>query len=124
VNTSKLIEIVRSLKSVPNARNRHFSFILLRNRILSVGWNDGHKTHPKAKELGYRFDNIHSELAVILNFTYSLELLRRCSLVNIRVNRLGQLRMAMPCKQCLPWILSLNIGDIWYTDHTGQIVKY
>ena len=119
----KLIEISRSLKDVPNAHNRHFTFIVRKKRVLSMGWNNGCKTHPKAKELGYRFDNIHSELAAILNFKYPLDTLEKCVLVNVRVNRFGQLRMAMPCKRCLLWLSSFGLDSIWYTNHCGQIVR-
>ena len=47
------LEIERSKK--------HCSLIIHKNKIVSVGINGIGKTHPKAKQIGYRYDEVHSE---------------------------------------------------------------
>lgn len=119
----KVIDLSRSLLHIPDAKNRHFSFITLRNRIVSMGWNDGYKTHPRARLLGYRFDTAHSELNAFLNYRGDLDLLKKCSLVNVRVNRFKDVRIARPCVHCEKWISGLGFNEIWYTNEVGVFEK-
>ena len=46
-------------------QKKHLSFILHKNRIVATGRNF-FKTHPKAKVIGYAFDEMHSELDALL----------------------------------------------------------
>lgn len=118
----KIITLTHDLKHLPDGRNRHFTFIVKRNRILSIGWNST-KTHPRANKYKYRFDAIHSELSAVLKFKGNLSDLRDCVLINSRINSLGIIGYAKPCKFCLDWLGNLNFRKIYYSSHEGKIVK-
>ena len=95
---------------------KHVSIIVRKNEIVSVGTNN-FRTHPKAKELGYRFDEVHSELDALLRYRGPKDNL---VLVNYRFNRFGDMRMSKPCCNCLVWCEAL-FDDIWYSTNDGMI---
>jgi tRNA(Arg) A34 adenosine deaminase TadA len=123
---SQIIDITKSLKDLPYGKNRHFSFITRGNKIISFGYNNSWKTHPIAKICNYRFDSIHSELAALLKFKLhyrGLDFLKKCSLVNTRINRFGDFCMSRPCVNCLKWISLIKFKDIYYTKGNGDFEK-
>ena len=103
----------------------HFSFILYRSKILTIGTNIG-KTHPEAYKLKYAYPSIHSELSAYVKAKKLGIQLSDCALVNIRLSRLSIkkkrpiLRMSKPCKYCLPWCQS-TFDKIIYTTDEGFI---
>jgi deoxycytidylate deaminase len=119
----KIISITRKLKEVPNGRNRHFSFIVHRNRILSVGWNDYWNSHPACQKLGYRFSAIHSEFSAINRYRGEKKKLKKCVLINTRVNRFGEIGMSKPCEHCLELLSQINFRKVWYTNPDGIFEK-
>jgi hypothetical protein len=94
---------------------KHVSVIVRKNEIVAVGTNT-FRTHPKAKELGYRFDEVHSELDALLRYKGPKDNL---VLLNFRYNRFGDMRMSKPCCKCLPWCVAL-FDKIWYTTNNGM----
>lgn len=97
-------------------QKKHISLIFYKNRIVSVGRNN-FKTHPKALEIGYRYDEMHSELDAYRKIPYNLRN-KKLNLVNVRFNRFGHTRMSKPCELCLPWCREV-FNDIYYTDNEG-----
>ena len=119
----KLVKLSRQMLDLPDSKSKHFSFILMRNKILSIGYNSGWKTSPIAKQYGYRFNNIHSELAAIKNFPYPPSAMSKCKIVNIRIKANGQLSMAKPCKNCAKLLKDFDLTDIWYTNWHGEFER-
>lgn len=110
----------RGLLDLPNAySNKHFSFILMKRRVVSIGWNLTFHTHPMAKKYGHRFSSIHSELKAIQNFPYPPAMLSKCKIVNIRIMKDGSLGIAKPCRFCTRMIKELNIKETWFTNREG-----
>ena len=101
--------------SIPRPK-KHVSIIVRKNEVVAVGTNN-FRTHPKAKELGYRFDEVHSELDAFLRYKGPKDNLK---LINYRFNRFGTMRISKPCCNCLPWCLAL-FDDIWYSTNTGIV---
>ena len=95
---------------------KHVSIIVRKNEIVSVGTNN-FRTHPRAKEHGYLFDEVHSELDALLRYKGPKDHLK---LFNFRYNRFGDMRMSKPCCICLPWCDAL-FSQIWYTTNEGII---
>ena len=93
---------------------KHCSLIIHKNRIVSVGVNGMGKTHPKAKKIGYRYDEVHSELDALLRCKERKNL----ELVNFRFNRFGDSRLSHPCSLCCPWC-KLMFDKIYYTTREG-----
>ena len=109
----KLAEIAKPF-AIRNPRpKKHVSLILVRNNIISVGTNE-QRSHPTAKKLGYRYDEVHSELDALLKCKERKNLM----LVNFRFNRFGDLRMSRPCSICCPWCKML-FDKIYYTKTDG-----
>lgn len=99
---------------------KHFSYIVERNKILSVGYNLPDKTHPLALKFGHRFYSIHSELDAITNFPYPNRFLKRCRLINLRISKDHTVRMSKPCQFCQKLIRAFNIREVWYTNDFGK----
>lgn len=99
-------------------KSRHVSLIVSGKSIVAVGEN-GHKTHTLAKQIGYRFDHVHSELDAFSKVRYRNG---RMVLLNFRFNRQGDMRCAKPCKHCMPWCIEF-FDEIWYTTNDGKLVK-
>jgi len=120
---SKLVKLSHKMLELPTTTNKHFSFLLIRNKILASGYSIGWKTNPLAKKYGYRFNNIHSEMSVIKNFPYPPAMLSKCTLVNIRIMKSGQLGMARPCHHCSKLLQDFDLTNVWYTNWQGKFEK-
>lgn len=122
--SNKIINISKDLRYTSTLRAKHFSFIVKRNTIVSVGINSYDKTHPMAKKLGYRFANIHSELSAVLNFDGIPSDLMGCDLINVRMNRFGQIGMSKPCSKCQKLIRDFGFSKVYYTDWNGKFTQF
>jgi deoxycytidylate deaminase len=132
MNFNKIIEITYALISKHNAdlRCRHFSFILDRNKIVSIGMNNS-KTHPM--NLKYNYINkinekiseivgTHSELNAVIRF--GEEDCSNLTLVNTRINRNNLLDHSAPCCGCSDMIRQLNFKNVYHTDSKANFVQY
>ena len=131
MNFNKIIEVSYALINKHNAdlRCRHFSFIIDRNRIISIGLNSL-KTHPL--NLKYRYVNkmkenisnivgTHSELSAVLKL--GQEDCSKLTLVNTRINRNNMLDFSAPCSGCSDMINQLNFKNTYYTNSQGKFEK-
>jgi hypothetical protein len=101
-----------------NRQKKHVSFVLYKNRVVSVGRNV-FKTHPLAKEYGYQFNEMHSELDAFRKIPYNFRS-KKLTLVNVRYNKFGKLRMSKPCEHCAPWCREV-FHEIYYTTDDGVV---
>lgn len=114
---SKALKIALDLKDIPNAKTIHFSFLVKKNKIISIGWNTYCKTHPIANKFGHRENNIHSELSCIIN--HKRKSLRNIVMINIRINKRGEIRNAIPCESCKKMLAFYKIDNIIYSTDRG-----
>jgi len=125
----KLEEIASSLLEHHNAnRCRHFSFILHKGRIISIGLNSA-KTHPLnlrnrkiSRKTGEDYSSQKqtcSELNAILKLKRLTNIdTRRCVLVNLRYDRNDCLALAKPCTSCQSLLRYHNFKSvIWSTPY-------
>lgn len=82
------------------------------------------KSHPKT--LNYAYQNhqlvgIHAELAVCMKSGKTN--LRHFKMVVLRINRNGKLDNSRPCCGCQSVIDQFNVGDVWYSNTNGEVVK-
>jgi phage/plasmid-associated DNA primase len=54
----KLAEIALPYALQSERQKKHVSLILVRNKVVAIGTNQL-KSHPQAKKLGYRYDEVH-----------------------------------------------------------------
>lgn len=119
----KIISITKELANVPIGKNRHFSFFVRRNTIISIGWNDYFGTHPYCKRYGYDKKRIHSELAALIKFRGNYSDLRKCTIINSRVNRFLDIGMSKPCEVCSRLIKEIGFKKVYYSNIDGEFVK-
>lgn len=110
----KAFEVAKPL-TISNPRpKKHTSVILRKGSIVSLGTNIN-RTHPKAKEYGYLFDEVHSELDALLKYRGPKD---KLILVNFRFNGHGIMRSSKPCPKCMMWCDAI-FDQIWYTTDSG-----
>ncbi len=109
----KLIETAKPVCMNIPRQKRHCSLVVCKNEIVSIGTNH-FKTHPRAKKLGYRYDEMHSELDAFVKAPQKKNL----SLYNFRFNRFGEMRIARPCKLCMPWCIAV-FDKVYFTTPEG-----
>jgi len=132
MNFDKIVEITYALINKHNAdlRCRHFSFILDRNRIISIGMNST-KTHPMNLKYNYINKNkekisdivgTHSELNAVIKL--GIEDCSKLTLVNTRINRNNLLDHSAPCNGCSDMIKQLNFKNVYHTDSQADFIQY
>ena len=112
---NRLMEVARPLCLNLDRKKKHVSIIVSKGEIVSVGTNQ-FKTHPIAKSIGYRYDEMHSELNALLKTNQRKNL----HLYNFRFNRFGEMRISRPCCLCMPWCKAL-FKSIHYTTPDGIV---
>ena len=131
MNFNKIIEVSYALINKHNAdlRCRHFSFILDRNRIISIGLNSP-KTHPLNLKYNYVNKNnqkisdivgTHSELSAVIKL--GEEDCSGLTLVNTRINRNNVLDFSAPCSGCCDMINQLNFKNVYFSNIQGKFDK-
>lgn len=119
----KIKKIASELSATHNDQNKHFSFIVLRNTIVAIGTNSYTKTHPVALNAYFIYGGIHSEVDAYLKIRWQDINLAKCDLINIRVNRFGEIRMSKPCSKCLDFVRKIGFHRVWYSDSNGIFNK-
>jgi len=128
---NKIIEITYALINKHNAdlRCRHFSFILDRNRIISIGMNST-KTHPLNLKYNYINKNkekisdivgTHSELNAVIKL--GEEDCSKLTLINTRINRNNMLDYSAPCSGCSDMIKQLNFKNVYFSNAQSKFDK-
>jgi hypothetical protein len=97
-------------------QKKHISLVFHKKRLISVGANY-FKTHPKTKKLGYMFPEMHSELDAYRKICKN-DRKKKLTLINVRMNSSGELRMSKPCSVCQAWCVEV-FDNIYYTDNEG-----
>jgi len=113
---NKCLKIAYELKEENKNRCKHCTFVIKKNTILAVGVNKRDKTHPVAKRFGHRFENIHSEIDACTRFAIDYS---KVYLVNIRLNKWGEIKMSKPCICCTGWLTTLGVKKVIYSTESG-----
>lgn len=121
-NSDTYLNIAMSILRDVDCSNKHASFIVHKNRIISVGVNSN-KSHPLARSKGYPLEGIHAELSALIGASSNFNL-AKCKLVNVRLSGISWrknepvLRMSKPCKYCHPWVTNI-FKEVYYTTDDG-----
>lgn len=119
----KIVKLSYELIHIPNSNFKHFTYIVDGNKILSIGYNNAWKTHTIAHKYKYLFNCIHSEVSAIIRFQYHEEYLPRCKVVNVRINKAGNICMAKPCNRCLSILTDVGFKEIWFTNNSQSFER-
>lgn len=115
-------------------RCRHFSFVLNKKKIVSIGINQ-RKTHPTnlknrkfSIKTGEDFsDQKHtcSEFNAIIKLKNMTNInTKRCTLINVRYDRNKKLAFASPCMSCKSLLTFFEFKNVFFTDDKGNYHEY
>ncbi len=91
----------------------HFTFIVQSNKVIGFGVN---RLGSPPKHLGYAsWGKVHSETDAMSKNRAFIDFSLKWEIVNIRLNKLGNTRMARPCNCCHNFLLSLGVHNMWWT---------
>ncbi len=121
---SRTVDIAMALCPL-NLEHRcsHIAFLIRCGKIVHIGTNSC-KSHPETLKYDYKDHQkvgIHAELSVCMKS--GRENLKDYSMVVLRVDRKGNLANSKPCCGCQSVIKQFNIGEVWYSDSKGEVVK-
>lgn len=99
----------------------HWSFVIRNNEIIGNGVN---RRHEPPKLFGY---HQHRDEGFVPKWHSELDAIKRTlrrklinfEIINIRLNKSGQCRIAMPCKTCRNILNILECKKIYFTTETG-----
>lgn len=114
----RLIEIAfETIQNCSNGKSKHVSFLVKRNKINSVGWNNEFASHPLSQKYNYYGARIHSELHSIIR--YRGKSIEDNVVFNIRINRQNEVVSSMPCQRCQYLMRCYGIKNCCYTNKDG-----
>lgn len=107
----------------------HFSFLFCRNKLLAVGVNIQDKPNAKALFFARRFGLkrriefpfIHSEISGVQKLWGKYHIDSSIKLVNVRINKFGELKNSKPCDDCYAVLHGLGIDEIYYSTNEGFV---
>lgn len=88
--------------------------IVKKNRVVSVGFNNRSKTHPKSKHIS---QTLHAELHAIIGV--DSEDLNGAHVYVFREYANGDLAMSKPCPTCHAALVAASIKKVFYTTYGG-----
>lgn len=127
----RLEEIAFSLVDWEDTKRcNHFSFILNKKKIISIGTNlqKTHPTHLRNRKVSVRTgedfsDQKHtcSEFNAIIKLKRLTNIdTKKCTLINLRYDRNKKLALAKPCMSCLSLLRYHKFKDVLYTNDKGS----
>jgi tRNA(Arg) A34 adenosine deaminase TadA len=102
----------------------HYAFIIQGNKIIEMGMNRpvSGDYRKMLKCMGYRDDTkLHAEIDAYFkakghpDFDFS----KKFECVNIRLNKIGQIKNSSPCSICARNLLLFGCKDVYFTDDEG-----
>lgn len=107
--------------NAPYPAKRHYTFIIQNNKIIEYGRNRIDRSY---KELGFpETSNRHSEVDAWKRARGILKKNKKFEIVNIRLNRCGEIRDSKPCSCCYSYLLDLGCRRFYYSCSSGEF-KY
>ena len=134
----KFIEIAKALQPIhhdySSIRTFHVTFAVNKNKTISIGINNT-KTHPNIKKLNYCSEEgedlrdiarTHSELNCILKLKnkYPSYSLKDIVFVNIRLDRMGNIKYARPCNGCSHLLHKVGYKKVYYSGDCGSFFEF
>jgi hypothetical protein len=107
-------------KSHPEWGNyHHFSFIVQGGKILEVGFN---RSGSAVEGFGYGSEypqKIHAENDVYRKARGILDFGKPFDVINIRLNKRGEVRISKPCECCLNFLSAVGCRNVYFSTEVG-----
>lgn len=98
-------------------RCRHYSFLVQDNKIVEAGINHKSDSHFNWYP---EYSGIHAECSVYKKAKGIMNHSRDFELVNIRLNKRGELRFSMPCAFCSRFLRLVGCKTVWFSDRNSS----
>lgn len=123
---AKCISGAKKLHEFTPSKTSHYSFMVKKRVVTSVGYNNRSKTHPLAAKFNYEYPNLHSELASLINLNFDIERrpLRGYYMVNLRFGKGGELRNSRPCEKCQEVLSYYQIPIVYSTGNGFKEIRF
>lgn len=105
----------------------HWSFAIQNNKIIGKGYNrrdfpEGNPLYPGyARRVAWNngLPKMHSEVSLWTKVKGIIDGRIPWSVVNIRLNRQGEIRSSCPCPVCKGFLTSLGCSKVYFTTDAG-----
>lgn len=100
----------------------HFAFIIQDNKVIEWSYNTNEEP---ARHLGYHTQleggmaKTHAELNAYRAAKGLLNQKKPFEVINIRLSKLGNLRMSAPCKCCFTFLQTMGCSQCWFSTDVG-----
>jgi hypothetical protein len=94
---------------------KHLSFLCVRSKIFASGMNEKWKSDRLANRFNYRFNAVHSELKCLKPHLRFIDNFDKFTLVNVRINRNGEIMFAKPCNTCINMLDFFGVRNVFYS---------
>lgn len=94
------------------------------NRILGVGQNKTNRHQSKIRTTSWP-GSLHAEIACVLDALrkHPVEKLKGATVTVVRVTKNGDLKLAMPCKNCYYTLRNLGIKEVRFSNDSGSFTS-
>jgi len=121
----RCVSLAKNLAEFDNLHaQRHYSFLCLKNKVVSTGMNNKWRTDPLASRFGHRFNATHSEIAVLKQLDMPWRLLPHFTMINVRLNKNLEVMLAKPCKNCQNMLEWFEVGLVLYSNNNGGFERF
>ena len=100
-------------------RFKHFSFAIVKNKIISIGWNQS-KSHSLAAAHDFIYPVLHSEVHALTRLKFFRDIYKHLIVANVRLNNRGEVMLSKPCWQCQKLLKNLKVKEVWYSEYDGS----
>lgn len=111
----KYFKLAQNVASKSSSYPKMGCVIVKKNRVVSVGFNNREKTHPKSKTMGH---TLHAELHAIIGVDPAD--LKGAHVYVFREHLNGDLAMAKPCAVCHAVLSAAGVRRVFYTTYGGH----
>jgi deoxycytidylate deaminase len=116
----RIIEIARNQANNSTHKNKVGAVIFDKKGIISIGYNQMRSVKHNTKKFIKWPSSIHAEVDCIIKSKTNL---KGKSLLVIRLNKLGELRLSKPCAHCQMYIEHVGISKVYYSTNEGEIIE-
>lgn len=98
--------------------------ITVGRKVLGVGYNKINRYQSKVRTRSWE-GSLHAEIAAVLDALrkYPVEKIRGATVTVVRINKQGDLKLAMPCKNCYNSLRNLGIKEVRFSNDSGDFTQ-
>lgn len=113
----RLVTIARTMLDKPVSSFLHYSFLIDKTKPIAIGYNDVTCSGARINKRYYFYplNGVHAEADALRRYRGKYNKLK---MVNIRLNKKGELRYSRPCELCYNILKDCGIRRLYYSTDT------